>query len=510
MKSWFRQKQLHLCLLALLLIIPAPIAAENYITAPIIEQGGTIFFGEQGLNVTHALNQAYYRGTTGTPGTRAQNNSVPPLTAIGWWASGADLYVTSPSRTLDLLNSYTSFTVVPLNYAGYTGDWYLLNGAGTRPIGDTAEASRVFTVLDPALDLRIRDIGADTDVSGKTVPQGTSIGFRIETTMYPAIDGRYRSPVFNSNRSGYIDIRVRNESGSVFTALRDSHGRSYSLLRQNVSAIPWTWGDPLNPASPHAWATGIRSSGQMAYPPGRYYAWAESGLNNMRENYKMGGTDYTGKTVSNVRSVTLETTDPSITVYAPNGGQNWRQGSVNTIIWNYTGNPGTLVRIDLLKGAALNRVITAGTATGSAGSGSYAWTVPFNQRLGTDFRIRVTSTTSALYNDTSDANFAIRAGAPLTVTVPNGGQTWNRGLIYRINWTYSGSPGSFVKIDLLKGAVVRRTLFANTTIGSGGSGSKSWLVPASQVAGSDYRIKITSLQNFLWNDTGNAYFTIRA
>jgi len=33
----------------------------------------------------------------------------------------------------------------------------------------------------------------------------------------------------------------------------------------------------------------------------------------------------------------------------PNGGENWIRGKAYTITWNYTGNPGTYVKIELLK-----------------------------------------------------------------------------------------------------------------------------------------------------------------
>ena len=39
----------------------------------------------------------------------------------------------------------------------------------------------------------------------------------------------------------------------------------------------------------------------------------------------------------------------------------------------------------------------------------------------------------------------------ITVTSPNGGETWQRGTSHTVTWSYTGSPGSNVKITLLKG-----------------------------------------------------------
>ena len=78
-----------------------------------------------------------------------------------------------------------------------------------------------------------------------------------------------------------------------------------------------------------------------------------------------------------------------------------------TIQWSYTGDPGAYVKIELLKGGVLNRVITNSTSKGSGGSGSYNWRVPLSQQLGADYKIRVTSTSNGSYTDTSDNNFSI-------------------------------------------------------------------------------------------------------
>jgi molybdopterin-binding protein len=203
-------------------------------------------------------------------------------------------------------------------------------------------------------------------------------------------------------------------------------------------------------------------------------------------------------------------TIPGIQISSPNGGQSWKQGSTQTIKWSYTGSPGSKVKIELLKGTAVNRVINASTAIGSAGSGSYNWKVPFNQTRGTDYKIRITSTSNAAYTDKSDANFTISAGAPITVVVPNGGANWIRGSVHTITWSYTGSPGSKVKIELLKGTAVNRVINTSTTIGSGGLGSYTWSVPYNQVLGTDYKIRINSTSNAAYTDKSDANFTISA
>jgi len=203
-------------------------------------------------------------------------------------------------------------------------------------------------------------------------------------------------------------------------------------------------------------------------------------------------------------------TEHILTVTAPNGGNSWKRGATQMIKWNYLGNPGSKVRIELLKGAAVNQVINASTSIGSAGSGSYSWKIPYNQVTGSDYKIRITSTKNAAFTDTSDAKFTISAGAPLTVVVPNGGQSWIRGSTHTLSWSYTGNPGSKVKIELLRGAAVNRIINASTSIGSAGSGSYSWKIPASQAIGTNFRIRINSTINPALTDTSNANFAISA
>lgn len=97
-----------------------------------------------------------------------------------------------------------------------------------------------------------------------------------------------------------------------------------------------------------------------------------------------------------------------IVASVPNGGETLKKNKTYTIRWSFLGNPGASVKIELLKGGALNRVITRSTAIGRGGSGSLRWKVPMSQLSGADYTIRVTSRKSGSFTDTSDASFSIR------------------------------------------------------------------------------------------------------
>jgi hypothetical protein len=180
------------------------------------------------------------------------------------------------------------------------------------------------------------------------------------------------------------------------------------------------------------------------------------------------------------------------------------------IQWTYTGNPGPGVKIELLKGGGVNRTLTWFTSIGTGGSGSFNWSIPSTQVSGSDYQIRVTSATNAAYSDISDGIFTIVGPPPPTISVtsPNGGESFTAGSMQTIQWTYTGNPGPGLKIELLKGGGVATTISYFTWIGSAGSGSYNWFIPSTQASDSDYQMKITSATNSDYTDTSDSNFTI--
>ena len=119
-----------------------------------INPGNTVFIGEQGLDITAAM-----QGDT----------------QIGWWASGASISTSSPDQIVTVSNP-GSFSVSPSQFSAYPGNWYRLSSSGK------ADGS-AFTVVDPQLDLRVEDTSVNVDVTNKWVPTGDDIRFRIRSNL---------------------------------------------------------------------------------------------------------------------------------------------------------------------------------------------------------------------------------------------------------------------------------------------------------------------------------------
>ena len=220
------------------------------------------------------------------------------------------------------------------------------------------------------------------------------------------------------------------------------------------------------------------------------------------------GSSYSGMDLLSVSIVNLE--PPTITVVSPNGGEAWRAGSKHTISWTYTGEPGQFVKIRLLKNGVFNSIIAESVPGGTSGNGSYTWTIPPTQRVGADYKVKITSTSNTAYTDTSDNTFSVAPVAPgLTVVSPNGGENWKRGGLYPIQWTYKGNPGAIVKIELFNAGVLQLTITESAPVGTGGAGTFDWTIPSTHLPlGKNYKIKITSTTKNTCKDSGDAVFTI--
>jgi hypothetical protein len=108
------------------------------------------------------------------------------------------------------------------------------------------------------------------------------------------------------------------------------------------------------------------------------------------------------------------------------------------------------------------------------------------------FRIAYNQMVSPIYFGSGTLTYYGTLNAPtITVSKPASGASWQTGTTQAINWTFTGDPGSYVKIDLWKGGAFSQTLSSSTAISS----SYNWPVPTSLTVGSDYQIVVSSTSN---------------
>jgi hypothetical protein len=160
---------------------------------------------------------------------------------------------------------------------------------------------------------------------------------------------------------------------------------------------------------------------------------------------------------------------PTLTLTSPNGGESWTIGSAQTITWNSTGIlPNVKLEISVDNGANWTTIVSS-----TANDGSESWTIPDN--ASNQCLVRVSDAADGDPVDVSDAVFAILALPPptLTLTSPNGGESWMVGAVQNITWNSTGTlPNVKLEFSVDNGANWT-TIVASTANG----GSESWTIP---------------------------------
>ncbi|MCS6784045.1 MAG: Ig-like domain-containing protein, partial [Candidatus Caldarchaeum sp.] len=185
---------------------------------------------------------------------------------------------------------------------------------------------------------------------------------------------------------------------------------------------------------------------------------------------------------------------PSISVTYPNGGETITIGSSVNIQWasqNLAGNVDILLSRD---GGTSWTVLFGNTAN----DGSQPWTATGPSTSSAKIRIR--STADHTVYDDSDNVFTIVSS--ITVTSPNGGETWEIGTTQTITWSSLQYQGT-VKIEISRNGGRSWTTIVSSTPNDG---SHPWTVRGPLT--SNALIRITSNQNPSNSDTSNAAFSI--
>jgi len=173
-------------------------------------------------------------------------------------------------------------------------------------------------------------------------------------------------------------------------------------------------------------------------------------------------------------------------VTSPAFGDRWARGAAQTILWTKGASTGAWVRIDLFRAGVKVKTI----ALKAPNSGSYAWSVPPAMATSTEYRVRV-RTLDGLYSAQS-ANFTVFLPS-LTVTKPTRGTVWARGSAVTITWAKAGAQNANVKIMLFRGS----TKVLDIALTAPNSGDYSWPIPVSLAAGTNYKVKIKTVDGLV-------------
>ncbi len=240
-----------------------------------VPKGGTVFIGEEGLNLTAA-------GVAG--GTR-----------IFWWPPGERISESAPAGDV-VISDPGYFDISSALFGGMTGPWYL------------PDNNILFYVQEPQITIRIFDTDADYDATGGWVPQGDMVGFRVDTNMFvmrerPGVEG---VPV---------TINFKTAQNVRFIQLVGPSGETTWLKNIPVASSPYSTGP-------------IWDTGNSLYPVGTYTVFAETDpLDSVKVTVRIGDANptielVTGETAAvpatasttGTMTVPLENVTPQVTV----------------------------------------------------------------------------------------------------------------------------------------------------------------------------------------------------
>ncbi|HOY32114.1 MAG TPA: hypothetical protein PKW80_09565 [Bacteroidales bacterium] len=199
------------------------------------------------------------------------------------------------------------------------------------------------------------------------------------------------------------------------------------------------------------------------------------------------------------------TQNTAIIVTSPNGGENWQVANPNTRTITWTAS-GTSYYYNLYYSTNNGSTWTTITTNYYSGSSSpqYTWTIP--NAPSAQVIVKVEDYNNSCKFDVSDAVFTILAPTPvITVTAPNGGNTFYVGTSYNISWSSQYLTSSFVKLEYTNdnGATWNVILTATNN-----DGSESWSVP--NTPSSQCLVRVSEYGNPSVNDISNAVFSIVA
>ncbi len=185
---------------------------------------------------------------------------------------------------------------------------------------------------------------------------------------------------------------------------------------------------------------------------------------------------------------------PFVRLTSPNGGERWATGSPHALTWIALGVARVKIEYSTDGGSNWNVVNTV-----DAASGSYSWAIPLAES--DRCLVRITDAEATERTDSSDAVFTIMQPY-ITVTAPNGGETWNAGGVQTIQWSSDGVDKVRLEYSVDSGLSWNR--IANNYPAS--NGSYSW-IPL-QVGSTLCTVRVVDTSHESVSDTSDGVFRI--
>lgn len=380
-----------------------PLANGRVSRAAAIDDAGNTYLAAGGVFTTGLLVKFDARGAV------IWSHELAQYRGTIWYAvaldAKQDVYVAG--QTYDYTSRWIGTTAKYDRNLGAAGPtWVEVNAAGGGAVSVAVDGARNVYTLGTANGAWAQlvkssqhvTITATAGAGGSVSPAGAVdvlLGGSRTFTVAPATGYHVADVLLDGVSLGPVtSATVANVEGDRTLAA------SFAIDTYAITASAGANGG-ISPAG----TTTVTSGGTLAYAiaPAAGYAVADV----LVDGTSVGAvTSYTFTNVTAPHTIAA-TFRQLVTVTAPNGREAWKRGSTQTIRWTFAAGAGAAVKIELLSGTAVSRVIAASAPIGAAGAGSFTWKIPSNQATGTAYKVRVTSTTVPAATDSSDATFSI-------------------------------------------------------------------------------------------------------
>ncbi|RJP62245.1 MAG: M6 family metalloprotease domain-containing protein [Ignavibacteriales bacterium] len=425
-------------------------------------------------------------------GVKVRRYSVEPE----YWLSPGDMTIGVYAHEL----GHAAFGLPDLydtdNSSEGLGNWSLMaSGSWNGSLGNTPSFPDAWSHIQ---------MGYATPTNVSSNLYGQSI---VQTTQAPQIFKLWRN---GSPGSQYFLVQNRQKSG--YDAGLPGSGLAIYHIDDNVTTDNDKEWYPGYTSSGHylvaleqadgLWQLEKTSRGDAGdlYPGSSNVINFNNGTTPNTKDYSASATNVSVNNISSsgpimTADLLITQVTPTVTVTSPNGGENWKVGTIQNITWTSTSVTNVKLEYSVNNGTSWATII----ASTSASAGSYGWTIP--NFPSPNCKIRISDASDSGVNDQSDNTFTIYQPT-LTLTSPNGGENWKAGSLKNITWTSSNVNSVKLEYTTNNGANWL-TIVASV---SASAGSYTWTVP--NISSAICKVRISDFSDATLSDVSDNVFTI--
>ncbi len=277
-----------------------------------------------------------------------------------------------------------------------------------------------------------------TGASALTASAGT-FNWTIPDDIYPAVKVRFvdnNNPDVTGSSAGFKII-------GAFDLTSPDGGENW--IGGSAHNITWTTTGTISTIklaySADNFALDIHTIGTPPILNTGSYSWSLPTI--AASAVKVRVSDNADSTVYNTSAANFTITSLQIT--SPNSGETWEAGTAHNITWTSVGTVSNQLTIEYSKDDFATPILIADQ---QANDGMYSWTVPND--VSNSVKIRIRDIVSPFATDTSDVNFRVQPAPQITVSVPNGGESWQVGSQHNITWTANAAVSNNLKFEYSK------------------------------------------------------------